>query len=889
MKAYQSTINELLQKYKTSAEQGLSSNEVRQRLEKHGPNTLPEPPRDPLLLIFVRQFQNPLIYILLIAAAIIFFVGNKMDAFIISGVLSFNAILGTIQEGRTQNILDRLRHFITTTSVVLRDGEKEVIHDENIVVGDIIVLHEGERIPADARLIEVNNLKIDEALLTGESEGIIKTSGTISREASIADQINMVFRGTSVLSGSGKAIVTAIGSDTEIGHLHISIEGIRTDMPLKHELDRLARGVLVLIFILCVALLGIGLLLGKTFTDLLVMLTALFICVVPEGLPVVLTLVLVTGAHRMAKKNILVKRLRAVDALGRTEVIVLDKTGTLTRNEMVVSQVYVSGQLCSISGSGYFKQGTIRCNGTETMIGMNPHIDALALAGTLLNRSEIEYVKERDIFKIKGEPLEAAMYIFAQKLGLDEKKVYDAYSLIYEIPFDREYAYHAGFYKYNGKCIAFVVGAPEIMKERCHNFDTRAQESLDKMLAVGLRIVSVGAITLNLDQVENHGNDLTFFKSKLESIEFMGFFGIQDAIRPDVIDMISQSRDAGLHIVMATGDHKKTALYVAKRVGIYREGDEVVEGKDLEALAYDELMSRLARITVFARVTPADKLRIVRLFHDLGEVVAMTGDGVNDTPPLIAADVGIAMGGIGTEVAKAAADVVLLDDSFVHVVSAVEQGRHILYALRRVVLYFFTTNLGEVLVVMFALLLNFPLPILAAQILWLNFVTDGFLDVALAMEPKEDGLLRQDWFKKSRYLIDKSLIIKTLYMAIPMGLGSLIIFSFYYHTDLDKARTLTMVTMALYQWFNAWNCRSERKPIFEIGWFSNRWLIAATVLVGVLQVLVVRMPMLQRIFKTVPLSAKEFGLILLFTAPLFFFEEARKWVVRTREQRVDSR
>lgn len=889
MKPYHQSVTEVVRNLYTDSTKGLSAPEVTVRRQQYGPNMLHEVPRESLVMVFLRQFKNPLIYILLIAASIIFITGNRLDAFIISGVLFFNAIIGTIQEGRTQTLLDSLQHLIKVNAVVIRDGVRGIVSDRDVVPGDLVVLQEGVRIPADIRIAQANNLRIDEALLTGESVPVDKTADELIEGLGLADQKNMAFKGTYVISGSGTGIAVATGSATEIGRLQQVSEEIQTDMPLKRELESLSYKILLLILGMCVALLGIGLFNGRSFDELLVMLTALFICVVPEGLPVVLTLVLVTGASRMAQFKVLIKRLHGVDALGRTEIAIIDKTGTLTRNEMMVAHVWADNQEYDVSGAGFHQNGAISCNGKQQNLSPTSSVCRMAVAGSLLSRAVIKFVEQTNTFTVEGDPTEASLSVFAQKVGYKREELDRQYRHIHEIPFDATTRCHAAFYEHQGQGIAFIVGSPESLFARCAQVQHEDRQVLERMLNEGLRVVAVGM--KNIDRAKLHAEpgpeQGSVFNKMLEhDIQLLGLCGIQDAIRTEVRSMVEATRSAGIRVIMATGDHRMTALYVAKRVGIYKEseGDEIVEGPVLEHLSDAELIRRIDKITVYARLTPEHKLRLVNVFHKLDKVVAMTGDGVNDAPSLVAADVGIAMGGIGTEVAKQAADVVLLDDSFANVVRAIEQGRHIFYALRRVILYFFATNMGEVFVVLFALVLNYPLPILAAQILWLNLVTDGFLDIALAMEPKETGLLKKKWLRRGAGLVNRTLMLKTVYMALPMGIGSMAVF-YMYQADLEKARTMTLLTMAMYQWFNAWNCRSETKSIMEIGLFSNRWLLLATALVGFLQILVVNVPLMRTLFHTVPLSTAELLLIFAVTAPLLFIEEGRKWLVRRRSRR----
>lgn len=888
MKPYQLSVTEISKKFFTDLYTGLSKKQVSTRLEDYGHNVLPEVKRSSWLSIFISQFQSPLIYILLIAATIIFFVGeDKIDAFIISGVLFFNAIIGTIQEGRAENILESLKRFIKSNSIVLREKTKVLVEDIDLVVGDVIVLQEGQRVPADARIVESNNLQIDEAVLTGEARAIRKNTDVIVGEVPLGDQINMLFRGTYIIAGSGKAVVVATGANTEIGKIHTISEEIKTDIPLKKEIERLSYFILVFILASCIGLFVIGLLTGKSLQELLIMLTALFVCVIPEGLPVVVTLVLVSGAYRMARKNVLVKNLQGVETLGRTDVIVIDKTGTLTRNEMIVSNIFVDNERWHISGEGYHADGDIYL-GKERVekIDHQALVKKIGIAASLLNSSEITFLPKFGTFDIKGDPTEAALYVLSQKLGLSRDLLTKEYKKIYEIPFDPMIKYHAGFFEYHGKGVIFVIGSPESVVSKCSGENESVSSELLQLLEDGLRVVAVAVkyVSLDLFAYENiKQEDLRHLFEELvaSDLQFLGLCGIQDSIRPEVRAVIEQVHNAGFHLIMATGDHKKTALFVASKVGIYKKGDDVIDGFEFDQLTDSELMERLDTTTVYSRVSPQQKMRIISLFHARNEIVVMTGDGINDAPSLIAADLGIAMGGIGTEVAKQAADLILLDDSFVNIVGAIEEGRHIFYTLRRVILYFFATNLGEILIVLFALLSRLPLPITAAQILWLNLVTDGFLDAALSAEPHEKNLLARNFLRGRVQLIDYDLLFKTLFMAVPMGIGSLWVFWIYYEQDIVYARTMTLITMAMYQWFNAWNCRSERLSIFQLGLLTNRWLIVATTFVLSLQFFILHTGFMQSIFDTVPIAVSDWVIIIVVSLPILFFEELRKLAVRS--------
>lgn len=883
MNFYRQSIDDIAQKLGANLTRGLSQQEAERRLKMYGMNELVGKKPDSYFMIFIRQFQSPLIYLLVFAAGFIFFMSDdSTDAFIISGVLVFNAFLGAVQEGRSRNILEQLKHFAGVSAVVIRDGEQKIVAEEEVVPGDVLILQDGSRIPADARLFEVKSMVVDEALLTGESESVRKTAETIAVDTLVlTDQKNMVFKGTYVVAGLGKALVVATGARTEIGKIQKSIQEIDTDMPLKREIDRLVHWMVAAILVICVVLFGIGYSVGIRLTELLATLTALFICVVPEGLPVVLSLALVTGIYRMAKNNILVKRMQGVEALGRADTLIIDKTGTLTRNELIVSQIVTPQARYAVSGIGYFNEGEIIRDGISDDLGNDGYLVDLLRACSLLAHAQLRFDERTQTFTIKGDPIDAALVILVQKAVLLRDKIRgDSYRELYEIPFDAQWKYHAIFTEQQGVGIAYLLGSPEVVYSRVQK-DSILQDEFNSLLDRGLRVLAVAKKQFDprIFLVPEEHKLSVGAQELVTGLELIGLIGLQDAIRPEVSESIKQAQESGLHVIMATGDHLKTALFVARETGIYTDSEDILLGNELEALDESQVDELVRHTTIYARVTPRQKLSIIEALHRRGRLVAMTGDGVNDAPALIAADLGIAMGGIGTEVAKQAADIVLLDDSFTSIVRAIEQGRHIFYTLRRVVLYFFATNFGEILVVIFALLLRIPLPITAAQILWLNLVTDGFLDMALTMEPQEPGLLQQRWLRRAR-LVNPRMMAKMMYMAIPMGIGSLIIFLRYYHTDLTYARTATLITMAMFQWFNAWNCRSETKSVFQLGLFSNPWLLLAIGGVFVLQLVLLYVPFMQRIFDTVPLTCADWIRIFLLSSTLFVIEELRKWFMR---------
>jgi Ca2+-transporting ATPase len=893
MESYQQSIETITQNLAVDPQKGLSTHEVAQRQKEHGYNVVKEVKQRSVIAIFISQFQNPLVYILFFAALIIFIFGeDKLDAFIISGVLFFNAILGTVQETRTKNIIESLKHYIKAESVVLRDGAKTVVDEKELVVGDIIFLQEGQRVPADARIINATNIRVDEAVLTGETHPEIKQNESISHHVALGDRTNMLYKGTYILSGAGKAVVTAIGTHTEIGKIQLITQEINTDIPLRKELERLSHWILFFILITCVSLFFIGVFTGKPIKELLVMLTALFICVVPEGLPVVLTLVLVAGALQMAKHFVLVRNMQAVESLGRTNVIVIDKTGTLTHNEMVVSIVWTADNLWNISGEGYHCEGSICKNGiiVKEFNVENPLVQ-MAVAAHLLNNAEIIHLPQLNIFEIKGDPTEAALFVFSEKIKYTFEEEIQNCQKIYEIPFESTTRYHAGFYRINNTVVLFIIGSPETLFKRSSTSHDTAQEILQEFLKDGLRVVAIGTKQFTSDIFANITERHQYEALIEHDIEFLGLAGIEDSIRTEIKEVITKTRNAGLSVMMVTGDHQLTARNVAQRVGIFREGDDTIDGPELEQITDEQLFQNIDHITVFSRISAEQKMRIIDILQQKGNIVTMTGDGINDAPSLVKADLGIAMGN-GTEVAKQAADLVLLNNSFATIIDAIEEGRHIFYTLKRIVLYFFSTNTAEVLIVLFAFLIilftgtNLPLPLTAVQILWLNLITDGFLDVGLSMEPKESGLLNRSWLEKKHHLIDTTLLLKMLFMAIPMGIGSLAIFLYYYQTDILYARTMALLTMVMYQWFNALNCRSATRSIFQIGLFTNKWLVVAMTIVLILQMAILYIPALQYIFKTVPLSLHDWLIIVAISSPIILLEEIRKLI--TRSPHIDA-
>ncbi|HAR99814.1 MAG: Cation-transporting ATPase, E1-E2 family [Candidatus Moranbacteria bacterium GW2011_GWC2_37_73] len=864
----------------SSSQYGLSSADAKKRILESGYNELPEAKRDSYATIFLSQFKSPLIYILLTAGVIVFAMGETMDSLVIFFVLLFNAIIGTIQEGKAQNTFLALKKFIKGRAMVLRDNEEVIISDRELVSGDIIILREGEKVPADARLINANSLKVNESALTGESVPKFKTIATCKKTVnSVMNQTNMVYKGTVVVSGNGKAVVVATGINTFLGNIAEETLGVDGEFPLKGDIRKLSNFVIVFVVIVSVLLFLLGLFNGLVLKDIFKTMVAVSVSIIPEGLPIVITLVLASGVWRMGKKNVLIKKLQAVEVLGETKILAVDKTGTVTKNELVVESVYIGQNLFKVQCNGYAPTGGITLNG-KTIDPLN-HLELL-MAGKLaaLNSSaNLIFEKKKKLWKIAGDPTEGAVTVFSKKIGFHRDDLISEEILIDEIPFDYELKFHATLHKQDKNNLLIITGSPEVVLELSEKESDvngfkkitvkrkhEIQAMMQSMFEDGLRVIGFAYLETKLHSLD---------KEKIPKLVFGGFFAIKDALRSEVKSAVRQVAMSGIKVVMITGDHESAARSIAKEAGIFKVKDEVLSGEEIRNLTDNELASKISNVSVFARITPDQKLRIIKAYQSNGMVIAMTGDGVNDALSLTASDIGIGMGKIGTEVAKEASDLILLDDNFANITHGVEEGRNIFNTIKKVVLYLFSTSLGEVLVILGALFLGFPLPILAAQILWLNLVTDGFLDMALAMEPKEDDNNR---LYKKTFIIDKLMMQRMFFMALPMAIGTIYLFSQYYQTDIAKAWTISLTTMAVFQWFNVWNCRSKEKSIFVMNPFSNKFLVSATGIVVSLQLLAVYNPFFQKILRTVPLSGKEWLLIALIASSIIIVEELRKIV-----------
>lgn len=835
-------------KPRTEENKGLSLHEVEQLRKQFGLNKLPDRPPESALFLFLRQFHNPINYLLLIAALLKLILEGPHDAGMISLILVVSAVIGAWQEGRATRVLSGLKNLLPAQCIVCRDGKEQIINNQDLVPGDLVILYEGSKIPADGTTERAERLCIDEAIITGESLAVEKGPGTA------------LFMGTVVTSGSGSMVVTRIGAATMMGGLQRDVELLHTDFPLKRELTQLANYLLIASFFIVFCFFAVGVSQDKGWIEMLFAMTSLLVCIVPSGIPVVSSIALAFGAYRMAKANVVIKKLGAIDALGKLDVLIIDKTGTLTLNEQMVTKFFVDPLWYDVTGQGYEPTGTV-------IAEQNSDTHALSRVGVitaLLDTTQRQKDPKSGRFMLKGEPIHAALGVLGEKLGYTRSRVLGEYEVLAEEPFDSVKKFQSITFKEKatGTIQTVYSGAPEAIFARCSSCSAGCHDASAHLLKEGLRTI---ALAVQADHVDG--------------CSFVALIGLQDALRPESTELIEELRAAGIHVIMATGDHPETAWYVGSTVGLIGEKSQLVTGDDLRALSDDALGKRLGTIDTIARVTPREKLRLVQSFHRQGKIVGMTGDGVNDALALVAADVGISMGNIGTEVAQEASDVVLLDDSLASIVKGIEQGRHIILTMRRVILYLIITNAGEVLMMFMALLLGLPLPFVAVQILWINFITDGFLDIALGLEPQEPGLLDRKNFSRIK-LVDRTVIYRFLTTGIPMALGSLYVYLKYVHTDLALARTSALVTLAMFQWSNAWNMRSETKSNFELPFFASKWLIGVTIFVACAQIAALYLPFMQSSLRMVPLSWCQLLESFLLASSVIAIEEVRKRISR---------
>jgi Ca2+-transporting ATPase len=803
---------------------GLSSDEARRRLDQYGPNELEHRRPKSVLTIFLQQFMSPLIYILFAAAIISLALGHIIDAEVILFVVLANALIGTFQEGKAVKAVESLRQLVSPEATVIRGGERRRINASNLVPGDLLEITAGDKIPADARLIDIVRLKVNESALTGEADAADKFNLTLPQDITLADRDNMAYAGTVALEGHGKGLVTETGMRTEVGHIAARITGEeQVKTPLQRRIAAFGNLLVLAVPSIGLLIIIVGVLRGFRLLEIFLVAVSLTVSAIPEGLPAVITVILALGMRRMAERKAVVRKLMAVEALGTATVICSDKTGTLTKNEMTVTELY-TGIVLDVTGAGYSTVGEFLCNGYAADLGEN--IFLLLKAAVLANDAELK------AGSVIGDPTEGALLVVSIKAGILPEEVRSYNSRIDEIPFSAERRYMATLNDdlMGGRYI-YAKGSPESVLSLCNRFiDLNGKiKPLDKavesnflkqaadMAGRALRVLGFAFSAVDTDQ-EAIGDEIG-------GMAFIGLAGMIDPPRPEAIGAVSIVREAGIRVIMITGDHKLTATAIARQLGIYDEGDLVLGGHELEELTDEELEEKVGIISVYARVSPLQKLRIVKAWQKNGAVVAMTGDGVNDAPAINRADIGIAMGITGTDVAKEAAKMVLLDDNFATIEAAVEEGRTIYTNLKKVILYLFSTNLGEVVTILVSVLAGLPLPLLPVQILWINLATDGVAVIPLGLEPMERGVMKEPPRDPEESLLTADMLIFIISVSLIMATGTLLLFHLYASgQDFARARTIAFTAMVTFQLFNAFSCKSVRESVLNRNlYFLKAW------------------------------------------------------------------
>jgi len=864
---------------------GLSRVEVIERTLQYGANEIQAGKRVSAWGILLDQFKNILILILLGATAISLFLGHGIESIAIAVIVLFAVLLGFIQEYRAEHAIEALRKMAAPTASVLRDGVEVKVPARDLVPGDVIILHTGDRIPADARLLEAINLQVEEAALTGESVPVEKhTRSLVGDDLSVGDRKNMVYAGTAATYGRGKALVVATGMQTEFGKIAQLLQTVETGKtPLQHNLDKvgtmLARAAFVVVAIITV----LGLVRGQPFVEMLIFGIALAVAVVPEALPAVVTISLAIGVQKMVKRNALIRRLPAVETLGSTSVICSDKTGTLTKDEMTVRKLFAAGQLFSVSGSGYSPVGEFSINGgapTAPTDGLRQMLIAATLASDTRLVSGIE-TESGSGWDIKGDPTEGALVVAAAKAGLQKELLDSEYPRMQEIPFSSETKRMTTLHQTSEGIIAYAKGAPEMILNSCDwqltaggvkplddasrkHALAMAHEMADEALRV-LAISSKTGVTLETAQT---------------GMTFLGLAGMIDPPRPEAKSAIAICEQAGIRPVMITGDHPVTAQAVARELGLLKTGC-VVTGAELEAMSDEQFKREVETIEVYARVSPAHKLRVVTALQANGHIVAMTGDGVNDAPSLKKADIGIAMGITGTDVTKEAAAMMLTDDNFASIVAAVEEGRGVFDNIKKYLMYLLSSNIGEIVLMFGATLLGLPLPLTAVQILYVNLATDGLPALALAVDPAEKDLMKRKPRNPRTGIFTRPVVTLMVVGGLWSALVNLSLFVWALNSgrSLEEAITMTFVSLVLIQFFKAYNFRSDRHSVLNRP-FANKWLNWAIVWEIVLLVLIIYVPFLHDAFGTYYLPLVDWAIVIPLALTISPVLELAKWMER---------
>jgi Ca2+-transporting ATPase len=884
--------DEALQRCGTDPELGLDAEAVRRLLAEQGPNALPEPPPRPVWRTFLRQFKSPLIYILFVAAVLAVALGHHGDAGVILAVVLVNALIGSFQEGRAERSMAALRRLSALRVRVLRDGHEQVLEARELVPGDLMLLAAGDAVAADARLVDEAQLQVAEAALTGESVPVAKAVAAVPEATGLADRHSMVYSGTHVTGGRARALVVATGIHTEVGRIAgLTERAEEPKTPLELRLEQFGRALVAAALGLFVLVVLLGLWRALPLPEVLMVAISQMVSMVPEGLPVAMTIALAVGMQRMAERGAIIRRLSAVETLGSTTVICSDKTGTLTKNEMTAVELWLPGvggrgREIAVGGIGYTPDGPLLEHGHPADLH-DAALRELIVAAALCNDAELLPPEdERAAWTVLGDPTEGALLVLAAKAGIDLAALRRETPREAELPFDSDTKLMATRHRIgDAPRRVMLKGAPEAVLRLADGTDAAtlqaARATAEAMASRALRVLAFAAVD------DDELDPVAGFEALDGRVRLLGLIGQIDPPREEVKLAVAECRRAGIRPVMVTGDHKLTGLAIARELGIAREGDRAVDGPELERMGEAELRDELPAIAVFARVQPAQKLRIVEALQARGEVVAMTGDGVNDAPALARADVGVAMGITGTEVAKSAAKIVVTDDNFATIVGAVEQGRVVYANLKKVILYLFATSMAEVLVLLLALLGGFPLPLAAVQILWINIVTEGTVTVNLVMDPPDGDEMRRRPVPRDDRLLGRRMLQRVALMTPMIAAVTFGWFAWRLSQGVPEAvvRTETFTVLAMCQWFNVLNCQSATASALGPRLLRNHWLVGGLTLSVALQAAVLYVPAMNALFHTVPLPPASLLPLLALASLVLWAEELRKLVVLSARRR----
>jgi cation-transporting P-type ATPase F len=878
---------------------GLSPEEVQIRIDAHGKNRITPKEKQSAFVRFLLQFHQPLIYILLAATVVTIFLEEYIDSSVIFAVVLVNAIIGYIQESKALRAINALSKQMTAKATVLRHGKKQEIDAEELVPGDIVILKSGDKIPADVRLFDVRDLKADESALTGESVAVEKHTETVPVENLIGDRFSIGFSSTNITYGQGKGIVIATGDNTQVGQIQQSIASAEDlETPLTKKIASFSHLLLWVILGLAGVVIVIGFLRGESFGEIFMVAVALAVGAIPEGLPVAVTIMLALGVSKMAKRKAIIRKLVAVETLGSTNVICSDKTGTLTENQMTVQQLFDGERFFTVTGLGYNPEGTIELDGSVIQPDSYLSLSLCLKAGALCNDSIVK--KNEEHWGIEGDPTEGALLVSAQKGNYTIEQLEETHPRIDTIPFESEHQYMATLHGGN-EHILFAKGAAEALLEKCSQRYTSANElialdkeaiysAVEKMAEKGLRVLAFA--------MKRPGKELKVIghKDTESDLIFLGLQGMIDPPRKEVIDAVALCQKAGIEVKMITGDHALTAATIAANIGLEGKRSEnklvAVTGKELQQLDDYSFTQTANEVAVFARVSPDQKLRLVRALQEKGKIVAMTGDGVNDGPALKQANIGVAMGITGTDVAKDASDMVLTDDNFSSIEGAVEEGRGVFDNLTKFIAWTLPTNLGEGLVILAAVLIGSQLPILPVQLLWINMTTAIFLGLMLAFEPKEPGIMDRPPRPADLPILTKELVLRTILVGILMMAAAFGLYLYEVNSMGQTAsygQTVATTVFVLLESAYLLNCRSLVRPLKDIGYFTNGWVYAGIAGMLFFQLLFVYAPWMNTLFSSAPLELFSWLRVLGAAIILFTIVSLEKGIRYSKEKKIKRR